>query len=73
MVWSGGPLAACRAAYDRWAVRADTDLTLHLDAELRALAVGFATESLPINVFGGAARPQPEYPGWLRRARGERR
>jgi TetR/AcrR family transcriptional regulator, regulator of mycofactocin system len=34
-------LAACRAAYDRWAARADTDLTVYLDAALRALASGF--------------------------------
>jgi TetR/AcrR family transcriptional regulator, regulator of mycofactocin system len=35
-------LAACRAAYDRWATRADADLTVYLDAALRALAAGFA-------------------------------
>jgi len=34
-------LAACRAAYERWAARADADLTLYLDAALRALAAGF--------------------------------
>lgn len=34
-------LAACRAAYDRWAARADTDLTVYLDAALQALASGF--------------------------------
>jgi TetR/AcrR family transcriptional regulator, regulator of mycofactocin system len=34
-------LAACRAAYDRWAARADTDLTVYLDLSLRALAAGF--------------------------------
>ncbi len=34
-------LAACRAAYDRWLARADADLTLYLDAALRALAAGF--------------------------------
>ncbi len=34
-------LAACRAAYERWAVRADADLTVYLDAALRALAGGF--------------------------------
>ncbi len=37
-------LAACRAAYDRWSVRADNDLTVYLDAALAALAVGFAPE-----------------------------
>jgi len=35
-------LAACRAGYDRWVVRADADLTVYLDAALRALAAGFA-------------------------------
>ncbi|HEY5015449.1 MAG TPA: mycofactocin system transcriptional regulator [Streptosporangiaceae bacterium] len=34
-------LAACRAAYDRWSVRADDDLTFYLDAALTALAAGF--------------------------------
>jgi TetR/AcrR family transcriptional regulator, regulator of mycofactocin system len=34
-------LAACRAAYDRWVVHADADLTVYLDAALRALAAGF--------------------------------
>lgn len=39
-------LAACRAAYDRWAARADTDLTVYLDAALRALATGFDPAAL---------------------------
>lgn len=39
-------LAACRAAYDRWVARADTDLTTYLDAALEALAAGFAPEAL---------------------------
>jgi mycofactocin system transcriptional regulator len=34
-------LAACRAAFDQWVVRADADLTVYLDAALRALACGF--------------------------------
>jgi len=34
-------LAVCRAAYDRWISRADTDLTSYLDQALRALAAGF--------------------------------
>ena len=34
-------LASCRAAYERWAARADADLTVYLDAALRALAAGF--------------------------------
>jgi TetR/AcrR family transcriptional regulator, regulator of mycofactocin system len=39
-------LAVCRAAYDRWAARADNDLTVYLDAALTALAAGFATDAL---------------------------
>jgi TetR/AcrR family transcriptional regulator, regulator of mycofactocin system len=39
-------LAACRAAFDRWAARADADLTVYLDAALRALAAGFAEQAL---------------------------
>ena len=39
-------LAACRAAYDRWAARADGDLTVYLDATLTALAAGFAPDAL---------------------------
>lgn len=38
-------LAACRAAYDRWSVHADSDLTVYLDAALTALAVGFAPDA----------------------------
>jgi mycofactocin system transcriptional regulator len=34
-------LAVCRAAYDRWCARADADLTVYLDAAVRALAAGF--------------------------------
>jgi TetR/AcrR family transcriptional regulator, regulator of mycofactocin system len=34
-------LAVCRSAYDRWAERADADLTVYLEQALRALAVGF--------------------------------
>jgi mycofactocin system transcriptional regulator len=40
-------LAACRAAYDRWAARADNDLTVYLDAALTALAAGFSSSALP--------------------------
>lgn len=39
-------LAACRAGYDRWVARADAELTVYLDAALRALAAGFAPEAL---------------------------
>jgi mycofactocin system transcriptional regulator len=39
-------LAVCRAAYDRWCVRGDADLTVYLDAAIAALAVGFTPASL---------------------------
>jgi mycofactocin system transcriptional regulator len=39
-------LAACRAAYERWSAHADADLTVYLDAALRALAAGFAGDVL---------------------------
>ena len=39
-------LAACRAAYDRWSARADSDLTVYLDAALTALAAGFAPDAI---------------------------
>jgi len=39
-------LAVCRAAYDRWAARADTDLTVYLDLTLRALAAGFDPDAV---------------------------
>jgi mycofactocin system transcriptional regulator len=39
-------LAACRAAYDRWSVRADDDLTIYLDAALTALASGFNPDQI---------------------------
>jgi mycofactocin system transcriptional regulator len=45
-------LATCRAAYERWSARADADLTVYLDAALRALAGGFADPA-------DAAEPQP--------------
>lgn len=38
-------LAACRAAYDRWVARADAELTVYLDAALRALGEGFAGDA----------------------------
>src|SRR4029077_7297647 len=40
------PLAACRAAYDRWSARADADLTFYLDAALAALAAGFDPDTI---------------------------
>jgi len=39
-------LAVCRSAYDRWAERADADLTVYLDRALRALAGGFDPAAL---------------------------
>ena len=43
-------LAVCRAAYDRWAARADNDLTVYLNAALSALSAGFAPETMPTGV-----------------------
>jgi len=39
-------LAVCRAAYDRWAARADADLTVYLDAAIASLATGFHPANL---------------------------
>ena len=39
-------LAACRAAYEQWAARADGDLVVYLDAALRAVTSGFSDELL---------------------------
>jgi TetR/AcrR family transcriptional regulator, regulator of mycofactocin system len=47
-------LATCRAAFDTWAVRADADLTVYLDAALRWLAAGFDPTTSP-----GGARMRP--------------
>jgi mycofactocin system transcriptional regulator len=52
-------LAACRAAYDRWVVHADADLTVYLDAALRALAAGFADDILAEEPSGAAHHPLP--------------
>ncbi|MEO6701543.1 MAG: mycofactocin system transcriptional regulator [Jatrophihabitantaceae bacterium] len=35
-------LAACRAAFDRWVLRADADLTAYLNSALNSLASGFS-------------------------------
>lgn len=43
-------LAACRAAYERWAEHADADLGHYLDAALQAVAAGFSDATL---------RPEP--------------
>jgi TetR/AcrR family transcriptional regulator, regulator of mycofactocin system len=37
-------LAACRAAYERWAEHADADLGHYLDAALKAVAAGFSDD-----------------------------
>jgi mycofactocin system transcriptional regulator len=39
-------LASCRAGFDCWAARADADLTVYLDAAIRALAGGFRDDLL---------------------------
>jgi TetR/AcrR family transcriptional regulator, regulator of mycofactocin system len=39
-------LAACRAAFDRWAARADADLTIYLDAALALLGDRFANPAI---------------------------
>ena len=49
-------LSCCRAAYDRWVTRADTNLTVYIDAALNALSAGF-TDSVLV------AEPSPRsYP-----------
>jgi mycofactocin system transcriptional regulator len=55
-------LATCRAAYERWAARADADLTVYLDAALRALAAGFTDDVL-------GAEPRLTRPGAVSRSR----
>ncbi|MET9487769.1 mycofactocin system transcriptional regulator [Nocardia sp. NPDC006630] len=45
-------LAVCRAAFDRWVISADSDLTVYLDLALRALSAGFA----PAAAEAGAQR-----------------
>lgn len=61
-------LAVCRAAYDRWAARADADLTLYLDAALRALGAGFGDDALA--AAPGAGPESPGAPGQVRTASG---
>jgi TetR/AcrR family transcriptional regulator, regulator of mycofactocin system len=56
-------LAVCRAAFDRWSVRADADLPYYLDAALVALSAGFdpATIEASAAALGGelAVRTRP--------------
>lgn len=47
-------LAACRAAYDRWVTHADADLTVYLDAALRALAAGFRDDVITAEPRGSS-------------------
>jgi mycofactocin system transcriptional regulator len=54
-------LAACRAAYERWMERADSDLTVYLDAALRALSAGLADD-----VFVAEPRPRTRRPRAVR-------
>jgi mycofactocin system transcriptional regulator len=56
-------LAACRAAYDRWVIRADADLPVYLDAALTALAAGFAPASLPAEPDTGRNSPAGDAAG----------
>jgi mycofactocin system transcriptional regulator len=49
-------LAACRAAFDRWTVHADADLTVYLDAALRALAAGFRDDVITAEPRGPRRR-----------------
>jgi TetR/AcrR family transcriptional regulator, regulator of mycofactocin system len=46
-------LAVCRSAYERWAERADADLTVYLDLALRALAAGFGPHQLATMELAG--------------------
>lgn len=43
-------LAVCRAAYEYWVSRADTDLTVYLDQALRGMASGFDAASSPASI-----------------------
>ena len=53
-------LAACRAAYERWSARADSDLTVYLDAALTAVASGFTVAGMTFaeERLDGLARPE---------------
>jgi mycofactocin system transcriptional regulator len=50
-------LAACRAAFDRWVARADADLTVYLDAALRALAAGYRGQPVRREPPAGSSPP----------------
>jgi mycofactocin system transcriptional regulator len=53
-------LAACRAAYERWSARADSDLTVYLDAALTAVASGFTVTGMTFaeERLDGLSRPE---------------
>jgi TetR/AcrR family transcriptional regulator, regulator of mycofactocin system len=57
-------LAVCRAGYDRWVARADAELTVYLDAAVRALAAGFRDDVLTAEPAPPprARRPPPGHP-----------
>jgi mycofactocin system transcriptional regulator len=46
MVVGRTTLAACRAAYEQWSVRADGDLTQYLQAALQVMVAGFSDAAL---------------------------
>jgi mycofactocin system transcriptional regulator len=52
-------LAACRAAYERWAELGDAELRHYLDAVLRAVAAGFRDDVLGPEPRGERRRPRP--------------
>ena len=52
-------LAACRAAYERWAELGDAELRHYLDAALRAVAAGFRDDVLGPEPRRQRARPRP--------------
>jgi mycofactocin system transcriptional regulator len=56
-------LAACRAAYERWSARADSDLTVYLDAALTALASGFSAAGMSLAEERLDGLPRPEKTG----------
>lgn len=52
-------LAACRAAYERWAELGDAELRHYLDAALQAVAAGFRDDALGPEPRGTRPRPRP--------------
>ena len=68
-------LAACRAAFDRWTVHADADLTVYLDAALRALSAGFRDGTLTAEPRGPDRTDEPAAPAptEVRRRRADER